>query len=94
MTSRTAFVALVGALAAVTPALARLERSPAAVTAFKRQYPCPATGQVRGACPGWQVDHVQALKCGGPDTPDNMQWLTVEAHKEKTRRDMRGCRSR
>lgn len=80
-------------LAALT-AQAGIERSPAAVAAFKRQHPCPVTGLALGACPGWQVDHIHALKCGGPDTPDNMQWLTVEAHKEKTRRDMRGCRRR
>jgi 5-methylcytosine-specific restriction endonuclease McrA len=69
-------------------------RSTAAVVFFKKQHPCPVTGKPRGACPGWQVDHIHALKCGGPDAPDNMQWLTVEAHKEKTKRDMRGCRSR
>jgi 5-methylcytosine-specific restriction endonuclease McrA len=71
-----------------------VERSRAAVYAFKKQHPCPVTGQPRGSCPGWQVDHIQALKCGGGDTPENLQWLTVEAHKEKTRRDMRGCRTR
>jgi hypothetical protein len=83
----------VGLLAACSAASAGT-RDAKAVAAFKRQHPCPTTGQPRGACPGWQVDHIQALKCGGPDTPDNMQWLTVEAHREKTRRDMRGCRTR
>lgn len=69
-------------------------RSPAVRAEFQRVQPCPATGERRGPCPGWQVDHIQALKCGGRDAPDNMQWLTVEAHREKTRRDMRGCRHR
>lgn len=70
------------------------DRSPATVRAFRAEHPCPSTGKTRGACPGWQVDHVQALVCGGPDTVDNLQWLAVDAHKEKTPRDMRGCRAR
>lgn len=70
------------------------DRSPALRAEFQRQHPCPSTGQPRGACPGYQVDHIQALKCGGRDELGNLQWLAVEAHKEKTRRDMRGCRNR
>ncbi len=50
-------------------------RSAAAVSAFKREHPCPATGKSTGACPGWQVDHVIPLVCGGCDTLTNMQWL-------------------
>jgi hypothetical protein len=29
------------------------------------------------------IDHVQALKHGGADTPSNMQWQTVQAAKVK-----------
>jgi hypothetical protein len=29
------------------------------------------------------IDHVQALKHGGADTPSNMQWQTIEAAKAK-----------
>jgi 5-methylcytosine-specific restriction endonuclease McrA len=29
----------------------------------------------RGACPGWEVDHVIPLACGGCDAVANMQWL-------------------
>lgn len=72
----------------------RQARGTAAVREFRRANPCPATGQTRGACPGWQVDHVQALVCGGRDEPANLQWLTAQEHREKTRRDMRGCRAR
>ena len=54
--------------------------------------PCPATGKARGACPGWQVDHIKPLKCGGADLPHNMQWLTVEQHKIKTAREAKDCR--
>jgi 5-methylcytosine-specific restriction endonuclease McrA len=59
---------------------------------FQRAHACPATGRHRGACPGYQVDHIRPLKCGGPDRPENMQWLTVEQHKEKTGREAPLCR--
>ena len=85
--------AVIAAVMAPTFAISA-PRSSATRAEFQRHNPCPATGKTRGACPGWQVDHIQALKCGGRDAPDNMQWLTVEAHREKTRRDMRGCRHR
>jgi hypothetical protein len=48
-----------------------------------KSYPCPSTGRTSGACPGYVVDHVQALKHGGRDEPSNMQWQTVEAAKAK-----------
>jgi len=38
-----------------------------------------------GPCPGYIIDHVIALKRGGPDTPANMQWQTVEDAKAKDR---------
>lgn len=60
--------------------------------AFVRQNPCPATNLRRGACPGWEVDHVVPLCAGGADVRSNMQWLTVPAHREKTRLDRRHCR--
>lgn len=69
------------------------QRSPAERLAFIRENPCPSTGHRRGACPGWEVDHVQALVCGGQDSRYNMQWLSVADHREKTRKDMRGCRA-
>jgi hypothetical protein len=61
----------------------RLKRSTAAKDAFKRSHPCPSTGQSRGSCPGYVIDHVQPLKRGGPDEPSNMQWQTKEAAKAK-----------
>lgn len=68
-------------------------RSAAARAEFQRANPCPATGKARGACPGWQVDHVTPLKCSGADAPANMQWLTVEDHKRKTKREAKICRT-
>jgi hypothetical protein len=61
----------------------RLKRSTAAKDAFKRGHPCPSTGQTHGRCPGYVIDHVQALKHGGRDDPSNMQWQTIEAAKAK-----------
>jgi len=44
---------------------------------------CPATGKTYGACPGYVVDHVIALKRGGADSASNMQWQTTRAAREK-----------
>ena len=60
-----------------------IKRSKAARDAFMRSHPCPANGHTHGACPGYVVDHIVALKRGGPDAPSNMQWQTVEAAKAK-----------
>jgi len=47
--------------------------------AFKRM-----TGYPQGR-PGYEVDHIVPLARGGADKPSNMQWLTIPAHREKTR---------
>src|SRR5262245_1345881 len=36
---------------------------------------------------GYVVDYIVPLKCGGPDIPSNMEWLTVEEAKAKHRAD-------
>jgi hypothetical protein len=51
--------------------------------AFRRSHLCPATGKKYGACLGWVVDHVQALKHGGADAPYNMHWQTRAEAKAK-----------
>jgi len=61
----------------------RYIRCSAARAAFERDNPCPSTGQPRGACPGYVVDHIVPLKRGGADLPDNMQWQTVEEARAK-----------
>lgn len=43
--------------------------------AFRDLYPCPSTDQKRGACPGWNIDHVIPLAVGGCDAVSNLQWL-------------------
>lgn len=45
------------------------------LTAFKREHTCPVTGVSTGACPGWAIDHVIPLACGGCDAVSNLQWL-------------------
>lgn len=84
-------IALV-ALALGLPDAAAVPRSAAARAEFQRANPCPATAQRRGPCPGYQIDHVTPLKCGGPDSATNMQWLSIEEHKAKTAREARLCR--
>jgi hypothetical protein len=68
-----------------------LERSEEAKGSFKRQHPCPSTGRSSGACPGYVVDHVRPLECGGADAPSNMQWQTVSAGKAKDKTE-HSCR--
>jgi hypothetical protein len=63
----------------------KIVRSPQAKQAYRKSHPCPATGKTYGACPGWIVDHVEALKHGGADDPSNMQWQTRAEAKAKDR---------
>ena len=63
----------------------RIKRSREARASFMRQRPCPSTGKTSGSCPGYVVDHVRALECGGADAPSNMQWQTTAAAKAKDR---------
>jgi hypothetical protein len=59
---------------------------------FRRVHPCPATGKIRGACPGYVVDHRKPLCAGGRDAPDNMQWQTVADAKAKDLAERLQCR--
>ena len=63
----------------------RIKRSRQARKEFTHQHPCPATGKSGGPCFGYVVDHINPLKRGGADSPDNMQWQTREAAKQKDR---------
>lgn len=55
----------------------RISPNPAPVRAFRLIHPCPATGQVKGPCVGYLVDHIKPLNRGGSDTPQNMRWRTI-----------------
>ena len=89
---RLPFLAALLTATLITAPEAKTQRSYAVKAEFKRLNPCPANGNRRGPCPNYQVDHVTPLKCGGPDAVDNMQWLTVEEHKLKTKREAGMCR--
>jgi hypothetical protein len=62
-----------------------IKRSERAKHDFMRQ-----TGYRHGR-PGYVVDHIKALECGGADVPSNMQWQTIAEAKAKDRTE-RGCR--
>jgi 5-methylcytosine-specific restriction endonuclease McrA len=79
---------------AVCIALPADARDRTQVTKFRTANPCPSTQRIKGACPGWEVDHVKPLHCGGADIPANMQWLSVKDHKKKTAKERRDkCRA-
>lgn len=67
-------------------------RSQSVRDTFQKQTPCPANGNTRGPCPGYEADHIVALCKGGMDTPENLQWLPVGLHRLKTTDDIRACR--
>jgi hypothetical protein len=73
-------------------AFGKTYRDPEQRRAFVQSHPCPSTGKTKGRCPGYVVDHITPLCAGGPDRPSNMQWQTVEASKDKDRREREQCK--
>jgi hypothetical protein len=71
----------------------RIARSETAKRQFEASSPCPAPGvhKLGGACPGYIIDHINPLACGGTDAPSNMQWQTTAAAKEKDKWERAGC---
>ena len=69
----------------------KIKRSKTARSSFMREHPCPSTGKTSGRCPGYVVDHVNALECGGADAAYNMQWQTTADAKAKNKTE-RNCR--
>jgi len=65
----------------------KIVRSQKAKNDFRTSHPCPSTGKTRDACPGYVIDHKQALKRGGADAPANMQWQTQATAKAKDARE-------
>ena len=63
----------------------RIKRSSAARNEFMRR-----TGYPHGR-PGYVVDHIVPLECGGADEPSNMQWQTVAEAKAKDKTES-NCR--
>ncbi len=69
------------------------ERSEKAKDAFKYSHPCPSNGNNQGSCPGYVIDHIKALACGGTDAPENMQWQSIAEGKAKDKWERNGCES-
>ena len=91
MTGAKLILLLLGVAICVTPAYAAKHRSGAAKNAFKRDNPCPANGNTKGSCPGYVIDHIVPLACGGPDDKSNMQWQSVHDGKIKDRFELGMC---
>ena len=64
----------------------RIARSEAVKRAFEAQ-----SGYPHGR-PGYVVDHIKPLACGGADAPSNMQWQTIAAAKAKDKTERASCR--
>lgn len=47
------------------------------LAAFRKVHQCPSTMLFTGTCPGWQMNHVVPLACGGADAVWNLQWLPL-----------------
>ncbi len=42
--------------------------------------------------PGYVVDHIVPLACGGANAPSDMQWQTIAEGKAKDKWERKGCR--
>jgi hypothetical protein len=71
------------ALAFSTPAFARCYRCEHRRPEAKREFKL-MTGYPHGR-PGYVIDHVVPLACGGEDSPRNLQWQTIAEGKAKDR---------
>ena len=84
------YIAILCLIVSGLPAYAEYHRSEATRNHFKKLQPCPSTGKHSGSCPGWVIDHVLPLACGGPDAVTNMQWQTFPDSKLKDKWEIRG----
>lgn len=64
----------------------RILRGEGAKTAFMKQ-----TSYPHGR-PGYVIDHIKPLACGGADNSSNMQWQTTQEAKAKDKWERAGCR--
>lgn len=80
-------LAVISALACIQVYAVTTNRGWRAPTEFRKLNPCPSTGKTTGACPGWVLDHLVSLRCGGPDTPENLWWQRVDEAKAKDQQE-------
>lgn len=81
----------IAACALSTGASACAQRSKKVLREFVKQQACPATGLHRLPCPGYVMDHIIPIACGGADDPANLQWQTREDAKAKDRWELKDC---
>jgi hypothetical protein len=65
----------------------KIARSESAKETFMRE-----SGYPKGR-PGYVVDHIIPLACGGADAPGNMQWQSLDQAKAKDKVERKGCRA-
>lgn len=72
---------------------AEQKRSYRAKSEFIKANPCPSIeiNKASAKCPGYIVDHIKPLACGGDDAPHNMQWQTIDEAKAKDKWERKGC---
>lgn len=56
----------------------RIYRDYAAIKEFKKMHPKPNDDHA------YDINHIIPLACGGADKPNNMQWIRVEDHRNKS----------
>jgi 5-methylcytosine-specific restriction endonuclease McrA len=69
----------------------KIKRSETSKALFEFTTPCPSTGNRSGKCPGYVIDHINPLACGGADATFNMQWQTVAEGKAKDKWERKAC---
>lgn len=67
----------------------RIHRSAKVKHDFQWTHPCPANGNMTGACPGYVMDHIKPLATGGADAVENLQWQTTADAKAKDKWERR-----
>ena len=85
---RSAFLLLL----ALSLPCAAADRSSKVRRQFQLENPCPSTGETKGPCPGYVVDHIIPLCAGGRDELFNLAWQSVEEAKAKDRIEREACR--
>ena len=73
------------------PVQAEQHRNQKAKAIFKYTHPCPATGNTKGSCPNYIIDHIKPVACGGSDSAENMQWQTKADSKAKDKWERKDC---